>query len=158
MSSLAMYQIRSDVLAVLILGGIALFFLAAATLNVDSALAWNHRNEKTGNTASSNVASTVPGITAQKVSNKDLKNLFDCISTTNKDSGSLTQDDLQNCYSQALPTISTQTTAGVTNNSSNSNFTTDGASPIEVSDGDTSNSAQNSISPSSSSDNEHNHD
>jgi hypothetical protein len=157
-SNLAMYQKRLDRLTVLLLGGASLILLAAATLDVNMVFASGHKNEKGSNTDSSNIVSTRPGVTTQKVSDKDLKNLFSCISTANKGSGSLTQSDLQSCYSAVLPMISTQAIANVTSNTSTSNFMTNNASPIEVSDGDTGNSAQHHSSSGNSSDKKHNND
>jgi hypothetical protein len=141
-----------------LLGSASIIFLAAATLDISMVFAWDHKNEKDSNTDSSNIVSTQSGSTTQKVSDKDLKNLFSCISTANKGSRSLTQSDLQSCYSTVLPTISTQAIANVTSNTSTSNFMTDNASPIEVSDGDTGNAGQHHSSGGNSSDKKHNHD
>ena len=142
-----------------LLGSASLIFLAAATLDISMVFAWDHKNEKGSNPDSSNMVSTPSGVTTQKVSDKDLKNLFSCISTANKGSGSLTQSDLQSCYSAVLPMITTQAIANVTSNTSTSNFMTGNASPIEVSDGDTGNSAQHhSYGSGNSSDKKHNHD
>lgn len=153
-----MNEKKLDRLTVLLLGGASLIFLVAANSDVNTVFAWDHKNEKGSNTDSSNIVSTTSGVTTQKVSDKDLKNLFACISTANKGSGSLTQNDLQNCYSTVLPTISTQATTNVTADASTSNFMTDNSSPIEVSDGNTSNSAQHTANGGSSSDNNHDHD
>ena len=141
-----------------LLGSASLIFLAAATLDISMVFAWDHKNEKGSNPDSSNMVSTPSGVTTQKVSDKDLKNLFSCISTANKGSGSLTQSDLQSCYSAVLPMISKQTTANVTSNTSNSNLMTGNASPIEVSDDDTGNSGQHHSYGGNSSDKKHNHD
>jgi hypothetical protein len=157
-TGLAMYQKKLDSITVLLLVGASVIFLASATFDVDMVFASDHKNEKGSNTDNNNIVSTTSGVATQKVSDKELKNLFACISTANKGSGSLTQNDLQNCYSAVLPMISTQATANVTSNTSTSNLVTDNASPIEVSDGDTSNSAQHSAGGGSSSDNKHNHD
>jgi len=157
-TSLAMYQKKLDSLTFLLLVGASVIFLAAANFDVDMVFASDHKHEKGSNTDSSNIASTTSGVTTQKVSDKELKNLIACISNANKGSGSLTQNNLQNCYSAVIPMVSTQTMANVTSNTSTSNFMTNNASPIEVSDGDSSNSVQHSAGGGSSSGNKHNHD